>query len=205
MIISGNAASTLCITCSSILYGGTIASSTSCSCQGTGLVFNSSNGGSCSCPATSIILPNFTCSACPAGSTQYTAYECLCSPGYIWSSTQGCLQCGSSAIPNSITSGGTNFACVCSSGYIWDVMSLSCVASTVCVTLSASCMKCPGGAAAKTLNAATSKNLGGGAAVQVLLNGTFTNYNQIKGYQCTCASGTSWDSLRLRCYANGLQ
>jgi hypothetical protein len=38
-----------------------------------------------------------------------------------------------------------------------------------------------------------------------LLNGSFTNYNQINGYQCACPTGYSWDALRLKCFTTGLQ
>jgi hypothetical protein len=73
--IIGSGLSTQCISCSSILYGKSIANSINgCACLGSGLIFNSSAGGSCSCPANSIILPSFTCLACPSGSTPITAY-----------------------------------------------------------------------------------------------------------------------------------
>jgi hypothetical protein len=65
-------------------------------------------------------------------------------------------------------------------------------------------MKCPSGTAS-TLSSATARNLNQGTNIQILLNGTFTNYNLIKGYQCTCTTGYSWDSLRLRCYSTGLR
>jgi hypothetical protein len=50
-------------------------------------------------------------------------------------------------------------------------------------------MKCPRGDSAFALNAQESKNLTQGALVQALINGTFTNYNMIKGYQCPCPTG----------------
>lgn len=66
-------------------------------------------------------------------------------------------------------------------------------------------MRCPGGTTAGTLATASVKNLARGAAVQVLENGTFTNYNQIRNFMCLCPTGFMWDALRLGCYANGLQ
>lgn len=202
--IVGVGINTQCISCSSIPYGKTNpSSSTDCSCLGTGLIFNTSII-SCTCPANSIITSSFACFACPSGSSPMTPYECLCPIGSIWNIASGsCTQCGSSSIPNSLPNGGTNFACICNTGYIWDVMTQSCT-SSICTTASTSCMKCPSGSS-RTLNASSSKNLIGGATVQALLNGTFTNYNQIKGYQCTCQTGFSWDSLRLRCFTTGLK
>jgi len=204
MVIIGNASTTQCVTCSAIQFGRNVANSTSCNCLGTGLVFNPLNG-TCACPAGSIILPNFTCAACPANSPVYTTYECLCPQGSIWTTANVCLECGSSAIPNSVPLLGTNFACVCATGFIWDVMTLSCISSTSCNTATANCMRCPGGATARALSTTSVRNLAGGAAVQILQNGTFTNYNQIRNFMCPCSTGFMWDALRLGCYANGLQ
>jgi hypothetical protein len=204
--IVGSGATLQCVVCSSLQYGGaTTTSATVCSCLGTGLTFNSSNVGSCSCPTTSILLPSFTCLACPAGATPLTVYECLCPPNSIWSYDKtNCAQCGTADVPNSLSTGGTNLACLCNVGYTWDVMTQSCILSTTCATVTASCMKCSSGTAS-SLNSTAARNLFEGSTVQNLLNGTFTNYNQIKGFQCKCNTGFSWDSLRLRCYTTGLQ
>jgi hypothetical protein len=94
-------------------------------------------------------------------------------------------------------------ACLCNSGFIWDVMTLLCIPSSSCLTVSASCMKCPTGIAT-TLVSANARNLYLGILVQGEINGTSTNYNQIKKYQCPCSSGYSWDSQRLRCFTTGL-
>ena len=184
MVIVGTNFDTRCLNCSSIPYATTVASLTACNCIATGMTFNS-NLGTCNCPDNNIILPNLTCSACPTGATPYTPYECLCAPGFVWIAAQGCLQCGSTALPNSLSTGGTNFACACSSGFIWDVMTQGCIAHT-CKTATASCMKCPSGSASPLVSA-KAKILVGGEAIKVLLAGSFTNYHQIKGFQCTCA------------------
>jgi hypothetical protein len=187
-IIVGTAYSTQCVTCSSIQFAGTVATLTTCNCIGVGMTFSSALG-SCSCPANNIILPNLNCAACPDGATPYTPYECLCAPGYVWIPAKGCIQCGSSTLTNSLPNGGTNFACACSSGFTWDVMTLGCIATSTCATTpTASCMKCPSGVATALTAATLKKDLLGGTAIQVLLAGTFTNYNQIKGFACTCAS-----------------
>jgi hypothetical protein len=150
------------------------------------------------------MLPSFTCLACPTGSSPLTHYECQCPINSVWHyANKTCVQCTSSAFTNSLPSGGTNFACLCSTGYMWDVMTQTCILSSTCSTASTSCMKCPSGTAS-TLNKASAHNLTEGVVVQNLLNGTFTNYNLIKGYQCSCSAGYSWDSYRLRCYTTGL-
>jgi hypothetical protein len=195
-----------CISCSSVQYGAaTAADSITCNCLGNGLVYASDCGGSCSCPDNNIILPSFTCFACPAGATSLTSYECLCPTDSFWNyANQNCTQCGTSDVPNSLSSGGTSLSCLCSAGYIWDVMTQTCVLSTVCTTVTAGCMTCPSGAASN-LTAASAHNLTGGTLVLNLLSGPFTNYNQIKGYKCSCKSGYSWDSMRLRCYTTELK
>lgn len=84
-------------------------------------------------------------------------------------------------------------------------MTLTCILSaTYCKTQLPSipnCMKCPG----VTYNAVGNRTLAGGTTVQAQLNGSYTNYNLIKKYQCLCSNGTSWDTLRLRCYPNTLK
>ena len=203
-IILGSGASAQCMACSSIQYGSAVINPTTCSCLGTGLSFNSTGNGSCSCSVGNIILPNFTCFACPGGSTPLTSYECLCPTGSIWVySSQSCVQCGGNSLPNSLASGGTAMACLCASTYIWDVMTQACVLANTCTTVAPACMRCPAGSAS-TLVASAARNRAMGATIRILLNGTFTNYNQIKRYQCTCGAGMSWDSLRLRCFLSAL-
>lgn len=142
---------------------------------------------------------------CPNGTVPLTPYECRCPLGSIWSySDQNCLQCGSLLIPNSLASDSTNMACVCSTSYIWDVMTQSCILSSSCTGASSSCMTCPSGSALAT-NPSTVRNLRLGSTIQGFLSGSFTNYNQISGYQCPCSTGYLWDSIRLRCFASGLQ
>jgi hypothetical protein len=198
---------TKCVSCSSILYAQPVANSIAgCTCLGTGLFFNVSCGGSCTCPANNIILPSFTCMTCPPGSVQFSAYECFCPTGSIWSiGGTTCITCGSEGLSNSIPSGGTPFACACSSGYIWDVMTLSCISVSACSKVTASCMKCPSGSATTITAAAAKIGLAGGATVMALTNGAFTNYNQIKGFKCPCPTGYTWDAMRMRCYHSVLK
>lgn len=178
-------------------------SSINCSCFGS-LTFNSANQGSCSCPSGNIILADITCQSCPNNSVLLTPYECLCSSPNIWIyATKTCVACGSNDIPNSLSTGGTNLACVCTTGYIWDVMTQSCILSSSCLT-GARCMKCPSGNAT-ALNSAKAKNFTEGTTVKKLLNGTFTNYNLLKDFQCSCSAGLTWDLLRLQCFDSRLQ
>lgn len=193
-----------CITCSSLPYTSSAINKTTCSCLGTGLIF-SSNGG-CSCPSSSILLPNFTCLSCPTGSTPLTSYECLCILGSVWIySSRTCRRCGTTDIPNSLPFGGSRMACQCSSNYTWDVMTQTCIISSICLTPSPSCMNCGAGLNATILTPSSARNLSQGATIQQMLNGTFTNYNILSAYQCPCAANSTWDALRLRCFNFNLQ
>lgn len=204
LIVIGTGSSAKCSTCTGKW---TIApvSATACSCQGTGLVYSTTTN-SCSCAKNAILLYSFSCFQC--NGTSATNYECQCPAGSIWNQLiLACQKC--SAIGNVNNSrAGTNLACQCNNGFIWDVMSLTCISNSSCT--GSSCMNCnvvgltTNGSAAVLLVSNQAKSLPITPAIINSMNQTWTNYKKISGFMCPCASGSTWDFSRLRCYDNNL-